>query len=409
MSKWWKENKQSKALKYILFLILPLVSFIYSLRRINTRSSYRIFFWMALLFGTSFTVQSGKTLEVMFDSASYRERFEEWVFMTEQHYIEGLEGFLTFDEGKKDYFFETVAYLLTRFTDNYHYLFLVVAFIFARYALKTFRFLTSDVYFDTSVASYILAYLFMSNQIFNINGVRMWTAAWIGVYALFQIFRNGRNGYFLLIFLTPFFHGSFWIFIAVVLLAFFLKRFDRIWAILFFISFFVGNLSLEILRDVSDQLPVFAQRMIQSYTDPERVAQIREGGTGFYWVSRMMSILVRIYMNYMVYLFIKNSTSIKANFKSKELYLFLLVFMTFVNFTMPVPSLGGRYMTLAYPIIAYIWLVNFKGRKYIRYLYLMPFVFWFSIYRRLNQYFSVLEPAFFISNPFWLIYKYLIA
>src|SRR5690625_417339 len=101
MSKWWKEYKQDKAFKYLLFLILPLASFIYSLRRINTRSSYRIFFWMALLFGMSFTVQSGKTLEVMFDSASCRERFEEWVYMTELDYLDGLKGFLTFDEGKK--------------------------------------------------------------------------------------------------------------------------------------------------------------------------------------------------------------------------------------------------------------------------------------------------------------------
>src|SRR5690625_2842533 len=166
----------------------------------------------------------------------------------------------------------------------------------------------------------------------------MWTAAWIGVYALFQIFRNGRKGYFLLIFLTPFFHGSFWIFIAVVLLAYFLKGFDRIWSILFFISFFVGNLSLEILRDISDQLPIFAQRMIASYTDPDYITFRQQSGSGFYWVERLMGIVVRIYMNYMVYLFIRNSMSIKANTKSRDLYLFLLVFMTFVNFTMPVPS-----------------------------------------------------------------------
>ena len=129
---------------------------------------------------------------------------------------------------------------------------------------------------------------------------------------------------------------------------------------------------------------------------------------GFYWVSKLFGTLVRLYMNFMVYLFIKNAKDIKANSKSKALYLFLLVYMTFVNFTMPVPSLGGRYMVLAYPIIAYIWLVNYKGVKYKKMMYAMPFVFWFSIYGWVRYYMSVLEPTFFVSNPFYLIYKYLI-
>ena len=134
-----------------------------------------------------------------------------------------------------------------------------------------------------------------------------------------------------------------------------------------------------------------------------------EGGTGFYWVERLFSTLVRFYMNFMVYLFIRNSKTIKANPKSKSFYLFLLVYMTFVNFTMAVPSLGGRYMTLAYPLIAYIWLVNFKGVKYKKFLYAMPVIFWFSFYGWIRYYLIVLDFEFFVSSPFYLIYNYLIA
>lgn len=406
MATWQRENQTDKAIKVILFLISPFISFLYSLRRMNTRSSYVMFFLFAVFFGMAFTVDNYRA-EGTFDGVSYRIHFEEYVFKSSWDYFDGLEGFLKFDEGKKDYYYDTVAYFVSRVTDNYHVMFMVFAMIFAYFMLKSLRFLTSEEKFNYSIAALILAYLFTTNQIFNINGVRMWTAAWVGVYALFQIFRNGNKRYFLLLLTTPFFHGSFWIFIAVTIMGYFLMRFDKVWVVLFFVSFFVGSIALEILQDASDQLPTFMQRMISSYTDPDYV-KLRSGpGTGFWWVGRLSATAVRLYMNIMVYLFIKNSQMIKANPKTRILFMFLLVYMTFVNFTMPVPSLGGRYMTLAYPMIAYIWLVNFKDVKYQKYLYAMPFVFMFSVYAMIGRYLTVLDISFFFSSPFVLIYKYL--
>lgn len=407
MSKnWSKENNQDKAIKLILFIISPFLSTIYSVRRMNTKSSYRIFFLFAVFFGMSFTI----SLDHGFDGSAYIGWFEDYSKTpTNFEYLDGLEGFLTFDEGKKDYYFDTLAFYISRFTDNYHVMFMFAAIVFAFFALKSLRFLTKEEKFDFSIASLILVYIFMQNDIFNINGLRFWTAAWIGVYSIFQVFRNNNDKYFILIFLTPFFHGSFWIFIAVVLMARFLRKFEKTWVILFFASFFIGSIALELLRDASDILPAFMQRMISSYTDAEYVELRTEGGSGFIWVARLMDFLVRFSINFMVYLFIRNSKMIKANSKTRNLYLFILVWMTFVNFVMPVPSLGGRYFQLAFPIVAYIWMVNFKDVKYKDFLYALPFVYWFVLYTQFTRYSQVLEPDFYISSPFYLIYKYLIA
>ena len=408
MSVWQKENRYDKAAKIVLFLISPFFSFLYSLRTMNTRSSYVVFFLFAVFFGMAFSVSNTRT-EGSIDGISYRAYFEEYKYISANYYFEGLNEFLTFDEGKKDYYFDTVAFYVSRITDNYHVMFMVFAIIFAFFSLKTFKLFITDNKFDISFASFILAYLFMANQIFNINGMRFWTAAWVGVYALFQIFGKKNKRYFLLLLLTPFFHGSFWIFIAVVVLAYLLMKFNKVWVVLFFISFFVGSIAVELLQETSDLLPAFMQRMIASYTDADYIQLRNEGGTGFYWVSKLFSTLVRFYMNFMVYLFIRNSKIIKANPKTKSFYLFLLVYMTFVNFTMAVPSLGGRYMTLAYPLIDYIWLVNFKGVKYKKFLYSMPVIFLFSFYGWIRYYLIVLDFEFFVSSPFYLIYNYLIA
>lgn len=407
MATWLKESNKDKATKVILFLISPFIAFIYSLKRIKTKSSYVVFFLFFIFFGLAFTVQSGKRGDVTIDSASYRERFDIYKLVSHREFTENFKDFLTFSEGKKDYYFDTVAFYVSRITDNYHVMFMVFAAVFAFFSLKTFKFLTSEDNFDASISCYILAYLFMINQIFNINGMRFWTAAWIAVYAIFQIFKNNNKKYFLLVLITPFFHGAYWIYLTVVVIAYFFKKNSKLWIVLFFISFFVSNISIDFIRNLTDKLPPFLADMVLSYTDPEYV-ELRRTSLVSSRFAKIFDFLVRFYLNFIVYLFIRNSKTINDNPKTQNLFAFLLVWMTFVNFTMPVPSLGGRFMTLSYPLIAYIWLVNFKGKKYTNILYAMPFVFSASIFFQLRYYNMVLDPVFYISSPFYLIYKYLL-
>lgn len=407
MATWLTESNHDKANKVILFLISPFLAFVYSLKRIKTKSSYVVFFLFSIFFGIAFTVQSGKRGDAYIDSVSYRELFEQYKFVSHQEFIKNFKDFLTFSEGKKDYYFDTVAFYVSRITDNYHVMFMVFAAVFAFFSLKTFKFLTSEDNFDASLSCYILAYLFMINQIFNINGMRFWTAAWIAVYAIFQIFKNNNKKYFLLALITPFFHGAYWIYLAVIVIAYFFKNYSKLWILLFFISFFVSNISIDLIYSLTDKLPLFLADMALSYTNPEYV-ELRRASLASSQFAKIFDFLIRFYLNFMVYLFIRNSKTINNNPKTQNLFSFLLVWVTFVNFTMPVPSLGGRFMTLSYPLIAYIWLVNFKGKKYTKILYAMPFVFLFSFYIQLQYYNMVLDPVFYISNPFYLIYKYLL-
>lgn len=406
MTTWPKENNTDKALKIILFLISPFIAFLYSLRTIKTKSSYVVFFLFCVFFGLSFSVSAGKDEHNKSDGASYREKFELYKYVSDSEFYKRFNEYFTFEEGAKDYYFDTVAFYVSRVTDNYHIMFMVFAIVFAYFGLKSLRFLTSEPKFDASLSCLILVYLFMINQIFNINGVRFWTAAWIGVYCIFQIFRNGNKKYFLLALCTPFFHGAFWVYILVITFAYFSKWTQKVWVVLFFISFFVSNISVDFVRGIIGYLPPFIAGMAQSYTDAEYIQERSAEGSGFYWVAEIFRFSVKVYMNYLVWLFIKNSSRINANPKTKSLFAFLLIWMTFANFTMPIPSLGGRFMVLAYPVIAYIWLVNFKGVKYQKVLHAMPFVFLFSFYTQFLLYKNVLSPTFYFSSPFYLLYKY---
>lgn len=406
---WPQENRTDINNKIFLFIISPFFAFLYSLRTMRTKSSYVVFFLFAVFFGMAFSVPSGTNATFTGDGADYREWFDRYKLIDSYTFINDFEGFLSFDEGKKDFYFDTIAYYTTRITDNYHVMFMVFAIVFAFFMLKSFRFLTAERNLTFSIAGLILSYWFTSNQIFNINGVRFWTAAWVGIYAIFQIFRNNNKRYWMLLLITPYFHGSFWFFIGVLLLAQLTKRFEKIWVVLFIISFFVSNFAIEAIQYFQDSLPSFMQSMINSYTDTEYVKRITEVGTGYSWVPYTFGILNRIYQSLIIYLFIKNSKTIRENKKTEGIYLFLLVWASVFNFLAFVPALGGRFITFVWPLIAYIWLINFKDVKYQKVLYAMPFLWSWNFFVMLyKEYPSVIGFDFIFSNPFYLIYKYLI-
>src|SRR5690606_889818 len=103
-------------------------------------------------FGMAFSVPSGRTDDFTGDGAVYRELFDQYKYVSHSDFIEGWREFLTFDEGKKDYYFETVAFYISLITNNYHAMFMVIAIVFAFFALKSFRFLISEPNFTISVA-----------------------------------------------------------------------------------------------------------------------------------------------------------------------------------------------------------------------------------------------------------------
>jgi hypothetical protein len=71
MAIWQKENNHDKTIKIILFVFFPFLSFFYSLKRLNTKSSFVVFYLFAILFGMAFTVPISPTAEIGIDGIFY--------------------------------------------------------------------------------------------------------------------------------------------------------------------------------------------------------------------------------------------------------------------------------------------------------------------------------------------------
>ncbi len=404
-------NKNERNKKIIIFLISPFMAFLYSLRHMNTKSSFAVFYGFAICFGMAFSVQAYESLNYTasgIDAGRYRLEFERSANMSSAEFYRDLNTYFDFDEGDKDFYYISMVYLVSRFTHNYHWLFMAFAIVFAFFQLKALKFLVEEENWRNGLFCIILAAFFTWNQIFNINAMRFYTAAWIAVYAVFQIFLKGRKRYLMLLAITPFFHTSFFLISSVIVFAFFLKRFELFWIILFIVSFFGSTVFAEIINMVADYLPDFMAKTARGYTDEERLySDITFSGSGFWWVPMMFDRLSKIYTNLIVALFIINRNKIKKD-KCKNLYLFAVIFMTFINFSIPIPALGRRTIVMIYPIIAYIWISYFGTKKHSWLIYIFPIIWAWQIMTYFNYYNTVIDSSFLVSSPIYMIAKYLL-
>ena len=238
--------------------------------------------------------------------------------------------------------------------------------------------------------------------------MRFWTAAWIGVYCIFKIFYENKSKNFLLALITPFIHGSFWIFLVMLVVAKFLSKYEKIWIILFIMSIIVSNILLELAQSYSGFIPSFIENEFRHYTDAMYVKQTFDtAGTGLWWVDKVFETLRKLYINALIIILIINRRKILLDINDIRLYRFMLVYTTFSNFGMSIPSFGNRFIILSYSIIAFLWLTSFKGLKYNWIIYLFPIAFFMSIYHQINLYNLVTDVYFYISSPLILIPEYL--
>lgn len=403
----YQENRQDIIIKFLLFLLSPLFGFIYSLKRINTKSSFVIFFLFSLCFGVCITPD--KNTSDYIDGQSYKEHFLLDTKISSTTYKENWKQYISFETSDKDFYFNTISFLVSRLTDNYHVFFFCIAFVFSFFSLKTFKYLTNEKEFDNSYMTILFCYLFMYIGIFNINGLRFWTGYWVAMYALFKIFRDCNYKYILLIFLAAFCHGTLWLIFPIVLVAMISKRVQYIWIIMYFLSFIVGELSFVLIDNVSGYLPQFLQSLIDSYTSEEAIAKRNAEGTGYWIVGEIFRYVVRVFLFITMCIIISNKKIINADNRTNKLFTLFLVLATFSNLMINVPSLGARFSIFTYPLIAYICILHIlKNPNYNLFFSLIPLYFFMVIYQQLNQYLSVLNIDFFISSPVYLVVKYLL-
>lgn len=363
--------------KVLLFLINPFVSAIDSLIHIKEKQSPKLLYLWFLVFGAAFCTMSEAA-----DSFRYVEDFYYESRYSLSQYLTILREYFTFDSNVKDIYSLSVNFFVGRFTDNYHWTFFIYAMVFGLFYLKSVKvFLRYEVE-DKLLFYPLLFMLCFSNPIFNINGVRMWTAAWIAVYSSLKIFLDSEYRYMFLLLLTPLVHDSFFIWIAICIIAYLSKRYQKIWIVLFVVSSFVSAVSyLDILQDYSYLFPTFMQNQIWSYTESsdalEKMSGAIEEALPLY--ARIFNALPSYFHLLLTYLLILNRKIINQDKSKKIIFNVFLAFSAITNFMSGVPSLW-RFQTLCIPFLVVIYAMNPDILcKYKKLLYFTPLVYCYRI------------------------------
>jgi hypothetical protein len=377
----------------------------------NRRSSGVFFFLFAVFWCLAITVVSGKENDSI-DAASYRQQFEFWIYMDYNYFFYRVSNYFTFNFGEgtnKDIYSTLVLYWLTRLTDNYHVMFMFFGAVCSFFMLKTFHFFTREKKFDNSFSAFLLAVMFiMHNDIMQIWGVRFVTATWIALYATFQILRNENNKYLLLLCVTPLIHVTFFIYVSLFVVAFLTRKFETFYRVLFISSIAISTFATYFVTVGINLLPPALQASFSGYVDNAYKSEIENDfNTRNIFLQILIVLETLLTSTYILFLMVNRK---KITYKlDYNIYVLLLIVAVFASVTSIVPSLGMRFFRLTYPLIAYLFLkyFNYGLNRILWYIY--PFIFFHHFAKAIGiSYLRTTSWEFYVSNPFYLIYKYLI-
>jgi len=317
-----------------------------------------------------------------------------------------------------DLYQNIINFIISRFTDNGHILFAVLATIFGFFYSRNIWYVLERLPEETFKKNIIIVALWIiACPITNINGARMWTALHVYVYALLPYLVEGKKTRLWWLFAPPFIHFSFLyvvlVAIAYVLVPDWLKRDNRAFLIasliVFIISLFVSSLNLSQLATILTKYsPAAYSHRIGGYVS-ERLSEVRAGqraGLNWYvrWSAKVIfwgisSILIAIFPA-----FSKEQTRKELN----RLYVFALLIGALVNVMALIPS-GTRFRVLGrmfhYPIILFTLSklslkdISYKIASIASWFLLLPLVL--NIRRVLLDDYSISLFGNFITVFFW--------
>lgn len=403
-----KKEKIALGSKLLFFLVWPFGAFFHSLARPQLYSSRIVFLLWFTVFGLCLMPVNEEA-----DSYEYAQMFENSKNMSSYSYQMEIKRFFSssYDAEVKDIYVLTAIYLVGKITDNVHVLFMLFAIVFGFFYVKTMNYaLHLEERARSDLVFFVLfGWFCISNPIFNINGVRFWTAAWMGVYIVFRYLIRRDYKVILLLPLLFLIHASFTLYILIFLIYLILGRYHKAWNVIFIISlFFSGASFLPYISDhVIDYLPRNLQFMFQYYSSQEYMTYRAERLSTLSAAAQFFRGLPRICINLVAALLIFNRKELDKNALSNRVLEFLIVLLSLANIFSIIPSVS-RFLNLAVPFLVFIALSNrgvFNRNKWLAYL--IPLMYTYPVYLWiLNMKSVTLLSTYFMPLPV-LVIKYL--
>ena len=322
----------------ILFLIWPFLALIMAIGNYNRKEAKKVVFIFLVYFGLSFVADNWQL-----DSYRYVQALQRVSLLPFSEFFRILGGLYS-GESAIDIYEPFVTFFISRFTTNHRVLFAVYAAVFGFFYLKSINILYVFYRENPRLNALIhLVFFIVILPITAINGVRMWTAAWIFFYGAINVvlFRDKR---FLFIALASLLvHWSFLTANVILIVYLFLGNRNILYLPLAIASFFIPQLLLPLFSSISLRLGGSFQNRYEGYTSEGYildVQQVHEEASWFVFLGNELIYYYLIFALIIIYIGFRKYMKSRAD---KNLFSFLLLFLSFVNFGINVPSFGNRF------------------------------------------------------------------
>ena len=112
------------------FLLSPVLGIIEAFKNLQSSQARKVIFLFCLCFGFCFSVGTQR-IEGSADGISMRIEFEQYKGISDVDFKNYISDYFEFDEGAQDIYIVTMSYLVGKITDNYHFFFFALSFVFA--------------------------------------------------------------------------------------------------------------------------------------------------------------------------------------------------------------------------------------------------------------------------------------
>lgn len=403
----FESNLEAPYRAFIFFCISPIMGFVYALTHIKERVSFVVFFLFSVVWGLSFSVPVVRGDGVDVDGTTYRNYFEDVACVNDwKYWYEGLLSFVSLEGEYKDYYMETLSFIGSSITINYHIMFMMAAIIFAFFQLKNLKFLVLDKNFELCFATICLLYMFNGFHVMGLNALRFPTASCIFQFVVLNYYiLNDKRPLLILLFL-PFIHGAFFFVVPLFFLLNYLKEFYHFWLCLFFVGIVFSTLFQFLIPYLESVVPSFLYHYIEHEVGEDAMSHYEEAtlsrSSGH--ISMLFATISSIYSNILVLILLYQSRKCKLRDNMNSLFLFYISFMSLSTIIGFIPYASGRFRGMLIPLFVILWVhIIDRDSKINNVLYLFPLCEAYNLVLTGYLYFRLTNPFFWFMPPVFTV------
>lgn len=343
----------------ILFILWPFLAFIAAIFNYNQKESKKVVYFFLIYYGLSFVIGNTEN-----DAERYAIFFKGYAALPFSDFFKIVGGLYSSDTSV-DIVEPLISFIVSRFTSQHNLLFAAYASLFGFFYLKSINLLYNRYREEPGWNTLIhLVFFIMILPITAINGFRMWTAAWIFFFGAYHVILYRDPKYILIALSASLVHFSFLTANAILIIYYFARNRNIIYLPLAIVSFILPKLISPFLQSLFGLVGGGLKARVEMYSNEAVILGRLESVENVAWFMRIGENLVLYYLIFAIIIIQIKERHFEKNQEEKNLYSFLLLYLTFVNFGKEIPSFGGRFQVIFFMFATlYIFLYYMKMPK----------------------------------------------